>query len=91
MSAGRGTFVAFVTAPGRIASDGSGRNGLFTENLLGALSTPELLLGELFDLCASGSIRAPLTKNAAFVALGNKCQANLVAEIYFTGRWRSNS
>jgi formylglycine-generating enzyme required for sulfatase activity len=50
MSAGRGTFIAFATAPGRTASDGNGQNGLFTENLLGALSTPGLMLGELFDV-----------------------------------------
>jgi uncharacterized caspase-like protein len=31
MAAGRGTFIAFATAPGRTASDGSGQNGLFTE------------------------------------------------------------
>jgi hypothetical protein len=50
MSAGRGTLIAFATAPGRTASDGGGDNGLFTEHLLGALSTPGLMLGELFDV-----------------------------------------
>jgi formylglycine-generating enzyme required for sulfatase activity len=50
MSAGRGTFIAFATAPGRTASDGSGRNGLFTEHLLSALSVPGLMLEELFGV-----------------------------------------
>jgi len=50
MSAGRGTFIAFATAPGRTASDGPGQNGLFTEHLLGALATPGLMLSELFDV-----------------------------------------
>src|SRR5262249_3960087 len=49
MSAGRGTFIAFATAPGRTASDGGGKNGLFTEHLLALLPSPGLLLGELFD------------------------------------------
>jgi uncharacterized caspase-like protein len=47
MSAGRGTFIAFATAPGRTASDGSGQNGLFTEHLLGALSTPRIDVGRV--------------------------------------------
>jgi hypothetical protein len=29
-----GMFVAYATAPGKVASDGSGKNGVFTENIL---------------------------------------------------------
>ena len=51
MSAGRGTLIAFATSPGRTASDNPrGQNGLFTQYLLEALSTPGLSLSEVFDL-----------------------------------------
>jgi hypothetical protein len=50
MNAGRGTFVAFATAPGSIADDNvrSG-NGLFTQYLLEALGGRGLGLNEIFD------------------------------------------
>jgi hypothetical protein len=49
MNAGRGTFIAFATAPGSIASDDGAGNGLFTQYLLEALSRPGLGLSEVFD------------------------------------------
>lgn len=39
-SAGRGSFVAFSTAPGAVAMDGSGRNSPFTAALLKHISAP---------------------------------------------------
>ncbi len=35
-----GTFVAFATAPGEVAADGTGQHGLYTEALLRNLRTP---------------------------------------------------
>ena len=40
MEAPAGTLVAFACAPGRTASDGDGRNGVFTESLLRHLGSP---------------------------------------------------
>ena len=37
-----GTLIAFATAPGKVASDGTGRNGLFTSHLLKYIKTPNL-------------------------------------------------
>ena len=37
-----GTLIAFATAPGKVASDGTGRNGLFTSYLLKYLKTPNM-------------------------------------------------
>jgi tetratricopeptide (TPR) repeat protein len=37
-----GTLIAFATAPGKVASDGIGRNGLFTSYLLKYIKTPNL-------------------------------------------------
>jgi len=45
--AGLGSFIAFSASPGKTASDGSERNGLFTQYLLKELNEP-VLLSELF-------------------------------------------
>ncbi|MEM9859313.1 MAG: caspase family protein [Bacteroidota bacterium] len=43
-----GTIVAFATAPGRTASDGTGRNGLYTQEILKHIYKPELKVEDLF-------------------------------------------
>lgn len=48
----QGTYIAYATAPGKTASDGTGRNGLYTESLLKALSQPGLKLEEVFKKVA---------------------------------------
>ncbi|MEM7106454.1 MAG: caspase family protein [Bacteroidota bacterium] len=45
-----GTFIAYATAPGMTASDGTGSNGLYTEELLKAIRTPGLKLEDVFKL-----------------------------------------
>jgi Caspase domain len=42
MDAPSGTLISFATRPGSVASDGSGRNGLYTQNLLAAMDIPDL-------------------------------------------------
>jgi uncharacterized caspase-like protein len=42
MQAARGTLIAYATAPGAVAIDGSGRNSLYTSHVLQHLSTPRL-------------------------------------------------
>jgi hypothetical protein len=48
VDAATGTLIAYATAPGATASDGSGRNGLYTEHLLQALRIPNLQAEEVF-------------------------------------------
>jgi caspase domain-containing protein len=48
VDAARGTFVAYATAPGSVAADGDGSNGLYTEELLQALRVPGLKVEEVF-------------------------------------------
>jgi hypothetical protein len=48
IDAARGTMIAYATAPGSVAADGSGDNGLYTEELLGALAHPGLKAEEVF-------------------------------------------
>lgn len=48
MEAPVGTLVAFATAPGAVASDGGGVNGLYTRHLLQALGKPGLKAEDVF-------------------------------------------
>ncbi|MBV6409554.1 MAG: caspase family protein [Burkholderiales bacterium] len=48
MDAPIGTLLAYATAPGNVASDGTGANGLYTENLLREIRTPEAKIEDVF-------------------------------------------
>ncbi len=48
MDAPSGTLVAFATAPGSVASDGEGENGLYTKHLLAAMRRPGLPIEQVF-------------------------------------------
>ena len=39
-----GSLLAYATSPGKVASDGTGKNGLYTENLVRELATPNARL-----------------------------------------------
>lgn len=43
-----GTLLAYSTAPGSVASDGTGRNGLYTQELLKAIRTDGLSIEDVF-------------------------------------------
>lgn len=44
----KGTFLAYATAPGTVAADGDGDNGLYTSELIKALEIPNLKLEDVF-------------------------------------------
>lgn len=48
ISAPRGTLIAYATAPGSLAADGAGDNGLYTGELVSALKMPNLTLEQTF-------------------------------------------
>jgi hypothetical protein len=48
ISAPVGSFIAYATAPGTTASDGSGSNGLYTEQLLKFIQMPGLKIEDVF-------------------------------------------
>ena len=48
MQAARGSFIAYATSPGAVATDGAGRNGTYTKHLLRYLTTPDLLVEQMF-------------------------------------------
>ena len=47
MDAPSGSLIVYATAPGSVAADGDGRNGIFTQNLLSYLDTPDLEVGQM--------------------------------------------
>ncbi len=48
INAPTGTLIAYATAPGKTAADGSGANGLYTAELVRALDAPGLPVEEVF-------------------------------------------
>ena len=58
MSAPSGSLVAYSTAPGSVASDGSGKNGLYTEQFARALQQPGLPVEEVFKQVRAAVRRA---------------------------------
>ena len=43
-----GSFIAYATAPGSVAADGKGRNGIYTQHLLTALQHPGFTIEQTF-------------------------------------------
>lgn len=60
MDAPVGTLVAFATAPGSVASDGSGSHGLYTDHLLRAMREPGAKVEDVFK-----RVRAAVRKDSA--------------------------
>jgi len=48
MNAPTGSFIAFATAPGSVAADGSGKNGIFTKHLLDNLNRGDSDIDRVF-------------------------------------------
>ncbi|MBI3574488.1 MAG: caspase family protein [Gammaproteobacteria bacterium] len=48
MDAPSGTLLAYATAPGSVAADGSGNNGLYTQHLLASIRQPGLRIEDVF-------------------------------------------
>ncbi len=50
----KGTLIAYATSPGKVASDGEGRNGLYTKHLLQNLQTPGMPVEQVFKRVLQG-------------------------------------
>lgn len=49
MNAPKGTIIAYATSPGSTASDGSGRNGLYTSAILESILIPNITIIQMFQ------------------------------------------
>lgn len=54
MSAPSGTMIAYATAPGSVAADGYGRNGIYTKHILQNIKTPDLPAEIMFKRVREG-------------------------------------
>ena len=80
MSAGRGTFLAFATAPGRTADDNSaGQNGLYTTYLLKAIAQPGLSLEQVFKQASADVQSVSGGKQVPWIA------SSMQGDFYFHG------
>jgi tetratricopeptide (TPR) repeat protein len=77
MKRARGSFIAYATAPGSVASDGTGRNGLYTQELLKSMKKPGLTIEQVFK-----EVRMNVLKQS-----GNKQNtwdsSNIIGEFHF--------
>lgn len=77
MRRARGSFIAYATAPGSVASDGSGRNGLYTQELLKAMKKPGLTIEQVFKEVRANVLRLSGDKQNTWDS------SNIVGEFYF--------
>ncbi len=73
-----GTLIAYATAPGRVASDGTGRNGLYTSELLKQMPVPGLGITEVFMHVRAEVMKQTENKQVPWEA------SSLVGSFYFT-------
>lgn len=57
INAPTGTLIAYATAPGKVASDGEGRNGLYTAELLAAIDHHGIRIEDVFKRVRANVVR----------------------------------
>lgn len=77
MRRARGSFIAYATAPGSVASDGTGRNGLYTQELVKAVKQPGLTIEQVFKEVRKNVLRLSGNKQNTWDS------SNIVGEFYF--------
>ena len=79
MDAPAGTLLAYATAPGSVASDGTGTHGLYTQHLLGAMRQPGAKVEDVFKQVRVNVRRDSQGKQVPWEA------TSLEGDFYFTG------
>ena len=77
MHAPSGTIVAYATAPGSTAADGSGENGVYTKHLLNVMQEQSLSIEEVFK-----KVRVAVKKETAGVQVPWE-ESSLEGDFYF--------
>lgn len=80
INAPSGTLIAYSTAPGSVASDGTGRNGIYTQELLKKMRTPGLGIEEVFKQVRISVRAATAEKQTPWES------SSLTGEFYFAGQ-----
>jgi len=68
MEAAKGSYIAFATAPGSVASDGARRNGLYTEHLLTNLRQGDSDIDKVFRRVAADVSRSTAGKQVPWTS-----------------------
>lgn len=79
INAPSGTLIAYATAPGSVASDGTGRNGLYTQELLKQIKTDNLSIEEAFKRVRVAVRSLTANKQTPWES------SSLVGNFYFSG------
>ncbi len=80
MNAASGTLIAYATSPGSVASDGTGQNGLYTEQLVNIMKKPGFKVEEAFKMVRSGVQDKTQGKQVPWES------SSLVGDFYFAGK-----
>ena len=72
-----GSFVAYATAPGSVASDGTGKNGLYTQELLKAMDMRGLLIEQVFKEVRRNVLKLSGEKQYTWDS------SNIIGDFYF--------
>jgi hypothetical protein len=79
MDAPTGSLIAYATAPGSIAADGNGRNGLFTGQLIKHMQVPDLELTKMMKEVRKQVLKESENKQTPWDV------SSLTGDFYFTG------
>jgi hypothetical protein len=77
MKRARGSFIAYATAPGSVAADGGGRNGLYTQELLKAIRKQGLTIEQVFKEVRMNVLRLSGDRQFTWDS------SNIIGEFYF--------
>ncbi|HUQ26894.1 MAG TPA: caspase family protein [Burkholderiales bacterium] len=77
MTAATGSVIAFSTAPGSVAADGSGRNGVYTKHLLANLNQGDSDLLRVFQRTRAGVVKETGGKQTPWES------TSLIGDFYF--------
>lgn len=79
-----GTMISFATRPGSVARDGDGKNGLYTQNLLAAMDTPNVPVEQVIKRVVSGVKQASNGLQEPWI------EGSIEGEFYFRGSAQGN-
>lgn len=77
MKKARGAFIAYATSPGSVASDGSSRNGLYTQELIKAMNKPGKTIEQVFKEVRGNVLRQSGDKQNPWE------NSNIIGDFYF--------
>jgi len=84
MDAPTGSFIAYATAPGSVAADGDGRNGLYTQYLLQYMKEPNLSVERVFKKVRLAVVNDTALKQTPWES------SSLLGDFYFHGNGQVN-